>query len=402
MPYLPYEEPGITVILSLTSFLILLNGIRYVLDKLLYCGLIGEIFIGIIWGLPVGGTEWLTEGTQEVIQAFGYLGLVGLVYEGGLSTSMAQLRKAMLLSVSVATVGLLMPIALSFLLILLPFESTTGTAYPSPLAAFSAGASLCSTSLGTTFSILSSSNMQRTRIGVVLVGAAMLDDVVGLVMVNIVTTLGHGAPGAWPIARPVIASFGLLIVTLLITPFMLKPAWTSALAFLPASGRMVEPREANEASTSKRWGLAQAAVVVCRIPHLTFSLSMAILLVFITIASYINASVLLAAFLAGGVVNYMWSLPENETTTSSAMVIYNQYYRPLLDYILVPFFFVSLVTFLGGPTSIGYVHEPYECVKSTCRIIHNDIFNSSSENYTVAALLPWLVRHMCVILNFAD
>src|SRR5277367_1712575 len=112
MPYLPYEEPGITVILSLTSFLILLNGIRYVLDKLLYCGLIGEIFIGIVWGLPVGGTAWLTEGTQEAVQAFGYLGLVGLVFEGGLSTSLAQLRKAMLLSVSVATVGLLVPIAL--------------------------------------------------------------------------------------------------------------------------------------------------------------------------------------------------------------------------------------------------------------------------------------------------
>jgi len=349
MPYLPYEEPGITVILSLTSFLILLNGIRYALDKLLYCGLIGEIFIGIIWGLPVGGTEWLTEGTQDVIQAFGYLGLVGLVFEGGLSTNLAQLRKAMLLSVSVATIGLLMPIALSFLLILLPFESTTGTAYPSLLAAFSAGASLCSTSLGTTFTILSSSNMQRTHIGVVLVGAAMLDDVVGLVMVNIITTLGHGAPGAWSIAHPVIASFGLLIVTLFITPFMLKPAWISALAFLPASGRS----EANETSTSKRWRLAQAAVVVRQIPHLAFNISMATLLVFITIASYINASVLFAAFLAGGVVNYIWSLPENKTTTSSIMVIYNQYYRPLLDYILVPFFFVSFMAFL--------THEAAQC-----------------------------------------
>jgi len=347
MPYLPYEEPGITVILSLTSFLILLNGIRYVLDKLLYCGLIGEIFIGIVWGLPVGGTAWLTEGTQEAVQAFGYLGLVGLVFEGGLSTSLAQLRKAMLLSVSVATVGLLVPIALSFLLILIPFESSAGTAYPSPLAAFSAGASLCSTSLGTTFTILSSAKMQKTRTGVVLVGASMLDDIVGLVMVNIVTTLGHGAPGAWPIARPIIASFGLLIVTLFITPFVLKPAWTSALACLPASGLVIEPREANEASTSKRWGIAQAAVVVRRTPHLAFFLSVTILLVFIIIASYIDASVLFAAFLAGGVVNYLWSVPENETTTSSAMVMYDQYYRPLLDCILVPFFFVSFVAFLA-------------------------------------------------------
>jgi Kef-type K+ transport system membrane component KefB len=167
MSYLPYEEPGIIVILSLTAFVVLLNGIRYGLDKLLYCGLIGEIFLGTIWGLPVGGTAWLNRNTQEVIQAFGYLGLIGLVFEGGLSTSPTQLRKTMFVSVSVATVGLLMPIALSFLLLLLPFESNAGAAYPSPLAAFSAGASLCSTSLGTTFAILSSANMQKTRTGVI-------------------------------------------------------------------------------------------------------------------------------------------------------------------------------------------------------------------------------------------
>lgn len=345
MQYLPYEQPGITLILSLTSFLVLLNGIRYVLDKLLYCGLIGEIFIGIIWGLPVGGTAWLTEGTQEVIQALGYLGLVGLVFEGGLSTNLAHLRKAMLLSISVATVGLLMPIALSFLLILLPFESTVGTAYPSPLAAFSAGASLCSTSLGTTFAILSSANMQKTRTGVVLVGAAMLDDVVGLVMVNIVTTLGHEAPGAWPIARPIAASFGLLIVTLFVTPFILKPVRISALAYLPTSALTVEPREANEAPTNKRTGLGQAAVVVCRLPHLAFILFMTVLLVFITIASFIDASVLFAAFLAGGVLNYL--VADSETNLHSPMVIFDKYYRPLLDSLLVPFFFVSFVPFLN-------------------------------------------------------
>jgi Kef-type K+ transport system membrane component KefB len=345
MPYLPYEQPGITVILSLSSFLVILNGIRYMLDKLLYCGLIGEIFVGIIWGLPVGGTAWLTEGTQGVIQAFGYLGLIGLVFEGGLSTSLAQLRKAMFLSVSIATVGLLMPIALSFLLILLPFESTVGTAYPSPLAAFSAGASLCSTSLGTTFAILSSANMQKTRIGVVLVGAAMLDDVVGLVMVNIVSTLDHGAPGAWPIARPIAASFGLLIVTLCITPFILKQVWTPVLAYLPASDLVVESNVANEASTTKRWSLGQAAVVVRQLPHLAFILSTAVLIIFVTIASFIDASVLFAAFLAGGVLNYLWKVDDNEATSHSVMAMYDQYYKPLLDYILVPFFFVSFCTF---------------------------------------------------------
>ena len=87
---------------------------------------------------------------------------------------LALLRKSVYMSVSVATVGLLMPIALSFVLLGLPFESGGESLYPAPLAAFSAGASLCSTSLGMTFAILSSAGMQKTRVGVVLVGAAMV------------------------------------------------------------------------------------------------------------------------------------------------------------------------------------------------------------------------------------
>lgn len=198
--------------------------IQYILDRFLYCGIIGQILIGIIWGLPVGGISWLADGNQETIEALGYLGLICLVFEGRLNTDLKQLQKSAYTSISVAIVDLMMPIALSFLLLALPFSSSSGTIYPTP-AAFSAGASLCSTSVGTTFSILSSANIQHTRVGVMLVGAAMMDDVVGLVMVNIVTTLGSGDIRAWPIARPVVASFGSLLVSLAIGAFVLKPAW---------------------------------------------------------------------------------------------------------------------------------------------------------------------------------
>lgn len=342
MPYLPYEEPGITTILSLTSFLLLLNASRYVLDRILYCGIIAEIIIGIIWGLPVGGTAWVSACTQKTIQEFGYLGLIGLVFEGGLNTDIALLRKNAYVSVSVATVGLLMPIALSFLLLVFPFPSTTGgIAHPTPLAAFSAGASLCSTSLGTTFAILSSSNMQKTRVGVVLVGAAMMDDVVGLVMVNIVTTLGNGGAGGWPIARPIAASFGLLLVTLAICPYLLRPFWIWLLGVLRQG---VE----QDASPNSVPIFMNAITKLTRtIPHLSFILSTFVLIIFVTIASLIDASVLFAAFIAGGVVSFLWALGSNQsdwTPDNGPAEMYNEYYKPVMDYILVPFFFVSLIT----------------------------------------------------------
>ncbi|KUJ24597.1 Sodium/hydrogen exchanger [Mollisia scopiformis] len=343
MPYLPYEEPSITTILSLTSLLILLNVTRYILDRLLYCGIIAEILIGIIWGLPVGGTAWLSAGMQETIQAFGYLGLIGLVYEGGLSTDLDLLHKNAGMSISVATVGLIMPIALSFLLLLFPFSSSSGTSYPTPLAAFSAGASLCSTSLGTTFAILSSASMQQTRIGTVLVGAAMMDDVVGLVMVNIVTTLGAGGMGSWSIARPIVASFGLLLIVLAISPYLLKPCWL----FL---ARQLNPVESGDERTSNSKSSFQriAVRVVSGVPHLSFLLCTAVLVVFVTIAAFIDASILFAAFIAGGMVSYLWNsqhkqeVARDDRPFDAQMHMYERYYKSSMEYILVPFFFVSI------------------------------------------------------------
>lgn len=339
MPYLPYEEPGITIILSLTSFILVLNTSRFLLDKLLYCGLLGEILVGIVWGLPVGGVAWLSEGTQHAVQSFGYLGLIGLVFEGGLSTDPSLLRKTMITSVSVATVGLLIPIALSFLLLLFPFDSINGVLYPTPLAGFSAGASLCSTSLGTTFAILSSAGLQKTRTGVVLVGAAMMDDVVGLVMVNIVTTLGSGGTGGWPIARPIAASFGILIVTLLITPFILRPGWT---AIVSSFQTRIVPNVISEVHIGQP--TIRIFTFLYTIPHLTFILSTFVLITYVTIADFINGSVLFAAFLAGGVVNSLWIKSDgDETSNDGPLKMYHGYYRPVLDFVLVPFFFVSFL-----------------------------------------------------------
>jgi len=80
-PSLPYEEPGIVTILVLSSFLLLLNAANYLLDKLVYCGLIGQILVGVAWGQP--GAGWLSEEVQDAVMQLGYLGLILLVYEGG-------------------------------------------------------------------------------------------------------------------------------------------------------------------------------------------------------------------------------------------------------------------------------------------------------------------------------
>jgi Kef-type K+ transport system membrane component KefB len=166
---LPYHEPSIVTILIFASFLILLNVINHIFNRLIYVGLLGQVLIGIAWGTP--GAQWLTADAEAFIVNLGYLGLLLLVYEGGLSTCFESLAANLWLSSCVALTGIALPIALSYCLML--FADAT------PLQAFAAGAALCSTSLGTTFTVIETSGLRHTRLGVVLTSAAMMDDVVG-------------------------------------------------------------------------------------------------------------------------------------------------------------------------------------------------------------------------------
>ncbi len=77
---LPYHEPGIVTILILSSFLLLGNVVNSILDHFIFCGLIGQIGIGVAWGTP--GGKWLSQEVEETIMQLGYLGLILIVYEG--------------------------------------------------------------------------------------------------------------------------------------------------------------------------------------------------------------------------------------------------------------------------------------------------------------------------------
>lgn len=77
-----YHEPTIATLLNKTGLLLALNIVNACLDRLLYCGLVGQLFVGILWGTP--GAKWLDRESEKVIQQLGYIGLIMLVYEGKL------------------------------------------------------------------------------------------------------------------------------------------------------------------------------------------------------------------------------------------------------------------------------------------------------------------------------
>ncbi|KIV87845.1 hypothetical protein PV11_03363 [Exophiala sideris] len=289
-PAVPYAEPGIVIILTQSSFFLLSNVINSVLDHVLYCGLVGQVLLGMAWGTP--GAKLLSESFEGIATQLGYLGLIAIVFEGGLSTSISSVQKTLWLSIGVAITGILLPIALSFSLLRL-VNSTK-------LEAFAAGAALCSTSLGTTFSLLKSTGLTTSRLGTVLTTAAMLDDVVGLVMVQVIANLGSGDSPihASTILRPILVSAGFAVVVPVSCRFLLKPIMVR-----PGRGKV---------------RMSKLSERVVNASTLSFLLSTALLVGLVSAASYAGTSTLFAAYLAGAAiswVNELRALPTSEQSS---------------------------------------------------------------------------------------
>lgn len=258
---------------------------------------------------------------------------------GGLSTSFKALKANLLLSIGVAITGISLPIALSF--VLQRLSNAT------PLQCFAAGAALCSTSLGTTFTVLGTSGLLQSRIGVVLTSAAMMDDVVGLVMVQLISNLGQKSAdiSAVTIVRPIMVSVAFAIISPIICVAIAKhlTLWINKLRSMQAGGFL-----------DKTLRKAETALVIHTI----------ILIGFVTAASYAGTSGLFAAYIAGASISW-WdtSVPHfADVATPSAqdaqpernaavleqptelsltgVEVYEKYFLEPVNRILRPFFFV--------------------------------------------------------------
>jgi Kef-type K+ transport system membrane component KefB len=149
---------------------------------------LGELLAGIALGalpaLGIGGLAFVAHDT--VVEALAELGVVLLLFEVGLSTRLADLLKVGLSAFLVATVGVVVPMALGWAagVWLLPGRH--------PYVPLFLGATLCATSVGITARVLRDMGRVRTAEGQIVLGAAVIDDVIGLVVLAVMVGLAGG------------------------------------------------------------------------------------------------------------------------------------------------------------------------------------------------------------------
>ncbi|CAM9344573.1 unnamed protein product, partial [Hapterophycus canaliculatus] len=141
----------------------------------------------------------------EAFKLLGKLGVMVLVVESGLAVNINEIRRFGGRASLAAATGVLLPTLLSFAL----YSGVLGAGWKAALAV---GAALSPTSLGFSAQLLGEVGQLATPIGQLICTAAVIDDVLSLLLLAEVQALGANDPKWYDYAIPVLASAGSIVV----------------------------------------------------------------------------------------------------------------------------------------------------------------------------------------------
>ena len=249
---------------------------------------IGELIAGVLLGPSVVG---FVDPSLPSLHLIAEIGVVLLLFGIGLETDLKRLLSVGGAALTVAVVGVVLPFVLGYAV-----SRALGLAL---LPAIVAGAALTATSVGITARVFSDLGELKSPEGQIVLGAAVIDDVIGLVILAIVSDLVAGnAPSVVGVVRATAVAFGFLAGAVLIGRLI-----------VPWLFRLI-------ARTSKEHTLATMALV------LAFVLAV--------LASQVGSALIVGAFAAGLVL----------APTEHASVIERGIIR--LANVFVPIFFVAV------------------------------------------------------------
>lgn len=188
---------------------------------------LGELVAGVILGASVLALVPSQAGMSgyDIFHLLAEVGVAILLFEIGLETDLKDMLKVGVASTSVAVVGVVVPFVLGFLSVL-AFEKygLMGDIDPSLmiLIAITAGATLTATSVGITARVLSDMNRLQTGEAKIILGAAVIDDILGLIILGVVSGIIESSKGggeamtAGGVFIIFLKSFGFLVAAVVI------------------------------------------------------------------------------------------------------------------------------------------------------------------------------------------
>lgn len=127
------------------------------------------------------------------ISLFSKIGVLLLMFSTGLETDIQKLKKTGVTAILVACVGVAIPMCLG-ILVSLPFGSI-GLGPQHICRCVFVGAILTATSVAITVSVFKEMGVISSKLGTTIVSAAIIDDVIGIVVLSVLTAIAKGGAG---------------------------------------------------------------------------------------------------------------------------------------------------------------------------------------------------------------
>ena len=140
---------------------------------------IGQLLSGIVLGPAL--LNWLKP--SDTMTLFSDIGVILLMFLAGMESDLDLLKKYFKVSFTVATVGVILPI-----LFIGGFSLIYGMKF---LEALFIGIVFAATSVSISVEVLKDSNQLQTRAGIAILGAAVVDDILAVIVLSLFTTFSH-------------------------------------------------------------------------------------------------------------------------------------------------------------------------------------------------------------------
>lgn len=220
-------QPFILVALAVMLIVAKIGGELF--ERIRQPAVLGELIGGIILGNLVlfGFTGAEPLKTSEVIAAIAELGVIILLFEVGLESDLNEMKAVGWSSLLVAVLGVVAPFFLGWVVAawFIPGESR--------LVHIFIGATLCATSVGITARVFKDLGKLATREARIILGAAVIDDVLGLMILAVVAgaikaTATGGALSVFGVgliaSKTLVFLIGSIVLGQLLVPRLLRTA----------------------------------------------------------------------------------------------------------------------------------------------------------------------------------
>lgn len=150
-------------------------------ERLKQPGIVGEILAGILIGPGVLG--WIAP--DQFLSALAELGVMFLLFRVGLEVKASELVKVGGTATLVAILGVVVPFFLGWGILQLWGEPQIESIFM--------GAAMVATSVGITAQVLASKGLLQVRASKIILAAAVIDDVLGLLILALVSSMAKGS-----------------------------------------------------------------------------------------------------------------------------------------------------------------------------------------------------------------